>query len=193
MQVDPILTSSIVTHSGPVFRVESTVSTDSTGRAIRRDIVRHPGAVTIIPVLSDGNVVVIRNHRVAVTERLIEFCAGKLEPNEDPAAAAARELEEECGYSAGSLRKLGMFFTSPGFTDERMHTFLASDLREVPQRLEPGEEIEVDVVSVAWIRLAIADGRIRDGKTIAAFMLWRATVDADMSSSVGSVPIVERP
>ncbi|MDZ4755337.1 MAG: NUDIX hydrolase [Phycisphaerae bacterium] len=164
----------IITHTGPVFRVESTVVVDRTGRAMRRDVVRHPGAVTVIPVLADGRVAVIRNMRIAVNERLIEFCAGKLEPGEDPQAAAARELEEECGFRAGTITRLGMFYTSPGFTDERMHVFLATQLSEVPQRLEPGEEIDVELVSVAALRSWIRDGSLRDGKSIAAFALWLA-------------------
>jgi ADP-ribose pyrophosphatase len=169
----------IITHTGPVFRVESIETRDRLGRAVRRDVVRHPGAVTVIPVLPDGRLVVIRNHRVAVGRALVEFCAGKLEPGpdgsfggEDPRGAALRELEEECGYRARSIEPLGMFYTSPGFADERMFVFLATDLEPVEQRLEPGEEIAVEVVAETEFRRWIAEGIVVDGKTLGAYLLY---------------------
>jgi ADP-ribose pyrophosphatase len=167
-------TAPIISHTGPVFRVESLTVLDRFGRAARRDVVRHPGAVTVIPVLDDGRIVVIRNERIAVAERLLEFCAGKLEPGEEPATAAARELEEECGYHAATVEPLGMFYTSPGFADERMFVFLARGLTPVERRLEPGEEIDVELTSVEELRAGIARGEVRDGKTIGALMLWLA-------------------
>jgi ADP-ribose pyrophosphatase len=167
----------IVTHTGPVFRVESRTTIDATGRRVRRDIVRHPGAVAVLAIFpggeSDPRVVLIRNRRIAVDRELVECCAGKLERGEDPACAAARELEEECGLACTSLRFLGGFFTSPGFSDERMHVFLAEGLIEVARRLEPGEEIESLRVSSREVDEMIRDGRIEDAKTIAAWTLWR--------------------
>lgn len=178
---DPALVASLkqrmgaptVTHTGPVFRVESYQVTDRKGRVARRDVVRHPGAVTVVPVLADGRLVVIRNERIAVAERLLEFCAGKLERGEEPAAAAGRELEEECGYRAGRIEPLGMFYTSPGFADERMYVFLATDLTPVDRRLEPGEEIDVEIRSADELRAMIATGELRDGKTLGAFLLYQ--------------------
>lgn len=167
MQAEP----PIVTHSGPVFRVESVITRGANGRTMRRDVVRHPGAVTIVPLRDDGRIVLIRNARFAVGARLVEFCAGKLERGEEPARAAARELEEECGYAAGALEPLGMFYTSPGFTDERMFVFRATKLREIAQRLEDGEDIEVLDAAPAEVDAMIRDGRIVDGKTIAAWSL----------------------
>ena len=134
---------------------------------------RHPGAVTVIPVLDDGRLVMIRNARIAVARTLLEFCAGKLERDEDPALAAVRELEEECGYSAGRIEKLGMFFTSPGFADEIMHVFLADQLTEVPRRLELGEEIDVELVASSELERRVRDGELVDGKSIAAWALWQ--------------------
>ena len=163
-----------ITHTGPVFRVEQCEVVDRTGRVARRDIVRHPGAVTVIPVLDDGRLVVIRNERLAVAERLLEFCAGKLEPGEDPAAAAGRELEEECGFRASRVELLGMFYTSPGFADERMFVFLASGLQPVERRLEPGEEIDVETCTLEELLGRVAAGEVRDGKTLGAIMLWQS-------------------
>lgn len=156
-----------------VFRVERVRFMDGAGREIAREVVRHPGAVTVVPVLGDGRLVTIRNWRIAVGDWLEEFCAGKLEPGEDPSSAAARELEEETGFRAAEVRAVGTFFTSPGFADERMHVFEARGLSPVPRRLEVGEEIEVAVRTVAEVESMIRDGRIRDGKTIGAFMQWR--------------------
>lgn len=162
-----------VTHTGPVFRVERfEYAVGNSGARRVKDVVRHPGAVTVIAVRDDGSLVLVRNRRVAVDRWLLEFCAGKLERGEDPAAAAARELEEETGYSAGAIEKLGTFFTSPGFADEIMHVFLATRLTPVPQRLEEGEEIEVVVLTEQSLRAQIAAGEILDGKTLGAYLLW---------------------
>lgn len=158
---------------GEIFSVDRLRFEDEGGRPITRHIVRHPGAVVVVPVLHDGRLVMIRNHRVSVGDWLWEFCAGKLERGEDPARAAGRELEEETGHHAERIKPLGVFYTSPGFADERMHAFAAERLSEVPQRLEAGERITVERVPVADVESMIRDGRVRDGKTIAAFALWR--------------------
>ena len=159
---------------GRVFGVELVVYRDGAGHPHQREVVRHPGAVTVVPVLDDGRLVMIRNWRVAVGQWLDEFCAGKLEAGEDPAAAAARELEEETGHSAGEIRALGTFFTSPGFADERMHVFEARGLRPVPSRLEHGEQIEVVMRTPEELEAMISRGELVDGKSLGAFLLWRS-------------------
>lgn len=159
-------------HQGHVFAVERLRYRDETGREIERDIVRHPGAVTVVPVLDDGRLVMIRNWRLSVADWLEEFCAGKLERGEDPAAAAGRELEEETGYHAREIDRVGTFYTSPGFADERMHVFEARGLSPVPRRLEVGERIEVVLRRPEEVAQRIRDGAIVDGKTVAAFAQW---------------------
>jgi ADP-ribose pyrophosphatase len=156
-----------------VFAVERVAFRDDQGRELVRDVVRHPGAVTVIPVLDDGRLVMIRNWRVTVADWLDEFCAGKLERGEDPAAAAGRELEEETGYRASCIRKVGTFLTSPGFADERMHVYEARGLEAVPRRLEIGEQIEVSIRSEPELERMIAEGRMQDGKTLGAYLLWK--------------------
>ena len=156
-----------------VFRIERVRFVDGAGREIVREVVRHPGAVTVIPVLEDGRLVMIRNWRITVADWLDEFCAGKLEKGEDPAAAAGRELQEETGYRAASIRKVGTFLTSPGFADERMHVFEARGLEPVPRRLEEGEQIEVSIRSEPELEQMIAEGRMQDGKTLGAYLLWK--------------------
>lgn len=152
-----------------MFRVERVEVCDRDGATRLRDVVRHPGAVTVIPLLADGSIVLIRNHRFTLRRWMVEFCAGKLEVGEDPTAAALRELEEETGYRAASIESLGSYYTSPGFCDELMRVFVATELTAVPTQLEIGEEIEVFTATRAQIRAMIVDGTLEDGKSIAAF------------------------
>jgi ADP-ribose pyrophosphatase len=159
-------------YDGRLFKVQALAYTDDSGRSVQREVVRHPGAVLIVPVLDDQHVVMIRNYRIAVDECLWEFPAGKLESNEPPISAAHRELEEETGYRAAQVHKLGEFYTSPGFTDERMHVFVAENLTVVGQRLEPGEEIEVRTVPVSEAIEMVRDGTLRDAKSIAGLLMW---------------------
>ena len=133
----------------------------------------HPGAVLILPLLSPTQVVMIRNYRFCVGAELLELPAGTLEPPELPAACAARELEEEAGYRAGRIDALCEFFTSPGFTDERMHVFVATDLTPTGQRLDATEQIRVLTMDLPDALAATADGRIVDGKTIAALHVYQ--------------------
>ena len=160
-------------HEGPVFNVRRVDYTDAGGRAIRKDFIEHPGAVTVIPEEADGTILLVRVGRIAVGRFLLEFCAGKLEVGEDPAAAAGRELEEEVGRRAARIKPLASYLTSPGCSDERIHAFHATDLQEISTRLEPGEEIEVVRMRPDEIDAAILDGRIEDGKTMAAWHLFR--------------------
>ncbi len=146
---------------------------DVPGRGIvSRELVVHPGAVCIIPLLDAQTVVMIRNYRFSVDSELLELPAGTLEPREPPETCAARELEEETGYRAGRLEYLGRFYTSPGFTNELMHFYVAGNLTVGPQRLDATEQIRVQPMAVADALAACHDGRIIDGKTIAALLLW---------------------
>jgi len=132
-----------------------------------RDIVIHPGAVTVLPILQDGSIVMIHNFRHAVDRELLELPAGTLEPGEDPAACAIRELEEETGYVAGEVQPFCEFYTTPGITNEHMRVFLASGLIHRKQRLDDGEQIRVEVFRAEQARQMLIDGRIQDGKTLA--------------------------
>ncbi len=140
------------------------------GQPIVRQSVRHPGAVTIVPMVDDNHVCLIRNYRVAVDEALIELPAGTLEPNEDPQKTAERELTEETGYVGGSVRGLTDFNMSPGIINERMFLFLATDLTSGPPAREPGEEIENLVVAWDEAMAMVADGRIKDAKTLVGLL-----------------------
>ncbi|NLX14255.1 MAG: NUDIX hydrolase [Phycisphaerales bacterium] len=154
------------------FRVERREEHVPGRGTVRRELVVHPGAVCIVPLLDPQNVLLIRNYRFSVDSELLELPAGTLEPSESPEACAARELEEETGYHAGHLEPVGRFYTSPGFTTELMYIFVADDLTAGPQRLEATERIRVEPMAVADALAACHDGRIIDGKTIAALSLW---------------------
>ncbi len=158
-------------YEGRLFSVTRRRGVDETGRAYEKEFVRHPGAVLVVPRLPGDRVVMIRNLREAVDETLWELPAGKLESGEAPQATAARELIEETGYRAGHLEKVTEFYTSPGFADELMHVYLATDLAPDRQQLEPGERITVQIVAVSEALNMIRDGEIRDGKTIAGLLM----------------------
>ena len=170
-----------VTFRGRLFSIEVLRHQDRAGRDVTREVIRHPGAVAILPILDDDRLVLIRNYRVAVDDRLWEAPAGKLEPGEPPGLAARRELREETGYEAESMTPLGNFFTSPGFADERMHAFLARGLKQVGQALEPGEDIDVADFSVEEVLTMARSGEICDGKTLGILLLWRLSDLADGS------------
>jgi ADP-ribose pyrophosphatase len=172
-------------YDGRLFKVEVLSWADERGRRVTREVVRHPGAVLVIPVIDANKLVLIQNERVAVNEVLWEFPAGKLEPGEKPQCAAARELEEETGYQAADICKLGEFYTSPGFTNELMHVFVAERLTKAAQRLEPGEHIAVHIIPVDDVAAMALDGRIRDGKSIAGFGMWRAKQSHVVESGCG--------
>lgn len=149
------------------FTVEQRVSPGSGDEPIVREVVVHPGAVVILPILDDGRIVMIRNHRIAVGWELWELPAGTREPGEEPIETAGRELEEETGFHAGRLSPLIEFYSSPGFCTELMHTFVATDLSPVGQRLEPGERIVVETLSTDEVQRRLVAGEFKDGKTIA--------------------------
>jgi ADP-ribose pyrophosphatase len=142
------------------------------GTVHMRETVVHPGAVVILPLVDADRICLIRNYRVAVDEELIELPAGTIDRGEDPLETARRELREETGYSAGSLEKLHDFWVSPGILNERMHLFVARDLKPGPPRLEHGEQIKSLVVS--WRdALDMVDNRhIRDAKTIVGLLFY---------------------
>jgi ADP-ribose pyrophosphatase len=142
------------------------------GSELIREIVQHPGAVVILPLLPDGRVCLIRNQRIAVCQLLVELPAGTLEPAEDPAIAAARELTEETGYRADHIEKFGEWLMSPGILNERMHIFVATGLRAGPTALEAGEQIEPLIVDWSQALEMIRDGEIIDAKTVAAILFY---------------------
>ncbi|MFO0883089.1 MAG: NUDIX hydrolase [Pirellulales bacterium] len=153
------------------FRVVREYQPLANGQTRPREIVRHPGAVVIVPLLDSGEVCLIRNYRISVKQTLLELPAGTLEPNEPPIETAGRELIEETGFRAAKIFPLHQFFLSPGILDERMHAFLATGLTAGPTALEAGEEIINEVVPLEVAVGKIFSGEIQDAKTIAALLM----------------------
>lgn len=149
------------------FNVERRVFAGADERSVTREVVVHPGAVVILPIIDTRRIVMIRNYRYSVEEELWELPAGTAEPDESPIETARRELEEEAGYRAVTMTPLTEFLTSPGVSTERMFAFTATDLQLVGQRLEHGERIVVEVVELERVRRWLINGELRDGKTIA--------------------------
>jgi ADP-ribose pyrophosphatase len=154
------------------FRVVRRRLTSPAGEEIEREVVVHPGAVAIIPMVDAEHVCLIRNFRIAVGKTLIEVPAGTLEPNEPPIETARRELIEETGYTAGRMEPVTKFYMSPGIQNELMHCFVATELTLGDAHREAGEEIQNLVV--AWDEaMAMLDrGEIEDSKSIAALLVY---------------------
>lgn len=155
-------------HRGHVISVVDGEYLTPDGETIHRDVVRHPGAVAVVPV--DGNeVVLVRQFRAPAERDLLEIPAGKRDVvGEAPEVTAVRELEEEVGLTTDSVVPLARFFNSVGFSDEYSHVFLATDLRPVPLDRQGPEEQHMTIQRVALDEIAayVADGRIEDAKTV---------------------------
>lgn len=134
-----------------------------------KEIVKHPGSTAIVAV-HDGAVVLVRQHREPAKRKLVELPAGTLEPGEEPMASAQRELEEEVGLRGGRWRKLGTYYTSPGFLNEQMHLFAAEDLEEGDRKPDDDEEIEIVRWPVGELEAKLAE--LEDLKTIAGLLLF---------------------
>jgi ADP-ribose pyrophosphatase len=142
------------------------------GRVASREVIEHPGAVAIIPLVDDDHVCLIRNYRLAVQKWLLEIPAGTLEPGEPPAVTAMRELAEETGYTAQSLTPLCQMVFSPGILHERMHIFVATGLTPGETRLEFGEQIDKEIMPLNEALAMIECGEVEDAKTVAALLLY---------------------
>ncbi len=137
------------------------------GTLVKREIISTPGAVVIVPLTNRREVRLVKQFRVAAETWVIELPAGMLEPNEDPALAAPRELLEETGDRAATWRYLGKFYTAPGILDECLHLYLATDLTPGPNHPEFDEHIKVMTVPWSEALAMIQRGEIEDAKTIA--------------------------
>lgn len=162
-----------VLHRGRKFDFEVVEYRGSDGRTHQREIVRHPGAVVILPVLDDGRICLIRNYRPALATEVLELPAGTLEKEEAPEVCAGRELIEETGFRAATLTPLGRFYTSPGLSDELMWAFVARGLSHVGQRLEDDERLTVAPTPLDEVLAMIDRGELLDGKSIAMLLLAR--------------------
>ncbi len=140
------------------------------GPVVELDIVRLPGASAVVPFVSDRAVLLIRQYRHATGGAILEVPAGKLDAGESPEACAARELAEEAGRKAGRLEKLGWIWTTPGFTDERIHLVAAHDLEEVPRNPDDDELIELVELSLDDALALVWSGELTDAKSALALL-----------------------
>jgi ADP-ribose pyrophosphatase len=153
-------------YNGRVVTLNLETVTLPNGVTVELEVVRHPGAAAIVPLKDDGTVILLRQYRLAAGGYIYEIPAGKLHPGEDPMECATREMEEEIGYRATRMEKLGSFFTAPGFTDEMMHLFKATGLIPGRQNLDKDEVLEIIDFPLEKAIGLIKDGAIRDAKTI---------------------------
>ena len=158
-------------YAGKVVNLRRDIVSLPNGREASREVVEHPGAVAIVPVLPDGRILLVRQFRHPVGKVLIEIPAGKLDKGEAPDRCALRELEEETGYRAGSLECKASIFTGPGFTDEVIHIYIASDLVKTAVNPDEDEFLEVRAYAPQDIRRMIREGLICDSKTISGLFL----------------------
>jgi ADP-ribose pyrophosphatase len=166
-----------IVHIGRKIRVAIDTATTGDGQTIRRDVIMHPGAVVILPVLDADHVVLLRNHRFVIGETLWELPAGTVEPGEALQVCAERELAEETGYAATRWRSLGYLYASPGVMDEKLHLFVAEDLTPGTARPEADEQLHAVTVRFdETIRMCLA-GEIKDAKTITSLLLWEKLRD----------------
>jgi ADP-ribose pyrophosphatase len=161
-----------IVHVGRRIRVAVDTSTAPDGTAITRDMIFHPGAVVILPVLDADTVVLLRNFRFVLNETLWECPAGTVEPNEPLEDCARRELLEETGYTAAKWRSLGYLYASPGVLDEKLHLFIAEGLTAGQMRPEADEQLEPVTVPLADAVRMCLTGEIKDAKTVTSLLLW---------------------
>lgn len=139
---------------------------------VQRDVVVHPGAVVILPLLDQDQIVMIRNKRFAVGQELLELPAGTLEQGESPLETAKRELIEETGYRPSKINPLTSFYPSPGICNEAMYAYAASGLEHVGQMLDDSEQITVEIVRWEKALQMVREGIIIDGKTITTLLYY---------------------
>ena len=175
-----VLGSEVVAEAGFLTITEERIQAPDADE-FTRIVVRHPGAVVVVPVI-DGDVVFVRQFRAAVGDDLLEVPAGKRDVDgEPPDETARRELEEEIGYRPGRLVKLAEFYNTPGFCDEYTHLFLALDLEALGGNRAQGPEeraMTMERVPLARVDELIASGALRDAKSIIGLLLARRALDA---------------
>jgi ADP-ribose pyrophosphatase len=149
------------------------------GKNTLLDIVVHPGAVTLIPIDSQGNIYFVRQYRHAVGKELLELPAGTLNEGESPQDCALREVREETGMSAATLKLIGEFFLAPGYSTEQIYIYLATDLHPDPLPGDEDEFITVKTITMSKVPEMISQGVIQDAKSLAALYLAQPYIKID--------------
>jgi ADP-ribose pyrophosphatase len=168
-------------YSGNVISVDLDEVRFPDGTTGELEMVRHSGASAVVPLLDSEKtpqVVLVRQYRYAANGYIYEVPAGRLAPGETPESCASRELKEETGYSAAVFRKLTTIYTTPGFTDERIHIFVAEQLTPGKSAHEPDEFLELHPVSLSEAVEMVKTGKIVDAKTCIALLLAESELDS---------------
>ncbi len=165
-----------VLYQSRIFKVVERTQSGRSGKPLKRQVVKHPGAVGIVPVLPDGRVLLIKQFRITFQEYIYEIPAGTLEPKEDSLVAAKRELREETGYKTDSFQLLASIYTSPGILQEKLVLYLATDLIEDESSPEEGELIIPTPMTWSEIDNLIDAGSLHDAKSISGLLLARRSL-----------------
>ena len=171
---DPELLSSKTVYSGRLFQIEMDELRMDTGVIAHREILKHPGAVAMVPVAPDGRLLLVTQYRHAAGRRLLEIPAGTLEAGEDPRECAIREMQEEVSMHPGVVDSLGGFYVAPGYTTEYIHLFVCSDLREASLDADEDEDLEVHPTHADEALAMIERGDICDAKSVVGILRWHA-------------------
>jgi len=166
-----ILKSEMV-YEGKVFGVRRDDVVEPTGLRATREVITHPGSVVVLPLLSDGRIVLIRQYRHATRQFLWELVAGRIDGGENPRRAAARELIEETGYRAKRFRIFLEVFPTPGFLEERMYILLAEGVTPGEAHPEEDEKITAKAFTKKELETMIGRGRLHDAKSIAGILYY---------------------
>jgi len=167
-----------VIHRGRVFDFTIETITLENGEIVDLEVIRHPGAAAVVAMPDPSSLLLLRQYRHAVGGYILEVPAGTVEAGETPDRCARRELIEETGYAGHTWEALGEITPVPGYSDERIHLFLATDLTPARQRLDRDELIQVQTVPVEKAEEMVQSGTIQDAKTIAALMMTRRRLQA---------------
>ena len=167
-----IALKSDVIFKGKILKVKVDKVKLPNGKESTREVVEHPGAVVVVPMIGD-KVIMVEQYRYPIGRTLLELPAGKLDPGETPEECARRELEEETGYRAGRITYLGKIYTSPGFSSEIVHIFLAEDLKEGANKTDEDEFLDVVKKDFKNVVKECLEGKIEDAKTVVAVLrVW---------------------
>ncbi|MEX1246872.1 MAG: NUDIX hydrolase [Anaerolineales bacterium] len=167
-----------ITYRARVFDVQRDEVRYPSGHKTTYEIVVHNGAVAMVPVDADGGILFVRQYRHTTGKRILEIPAGTLNKGEDPEACAQRELREEIGMAPGRLTRLAEFYLAPGYSTERMHVYLAQDLRPEHLPHDEDEDLDVEKLSMGEAFAAIRNGEIEEAKTMLGLYLAKEFLES---------------
>jgi ADP-ribose pyrophosphatase len=167
--MEKTITSKLI-HAGEKYSFKTDEVQLPSGKTVTRDIVDHPGAVAIVPILDDGRILLVKQYRYPVGKELLEIPAGTLEKGEAPDTCARRELSEETGYTAGSMKKILSMYMVPGYSNEVIHLYFATQLKQGEKHTEDDEDITVEAYGADELLEMMEKNTIEDAKTIAGVL-----------------------